>query len=66
MQSTAPLSPASCHSPFDVRPLTPSLGAEISGVDLTQGTSAELFATEVLPRFNEAQPSRQPALADVL
>ena len=44
MPSTAPLSPASCHSPFDVRPLTPSLGAEISGVDLTQGTSAELFA----------------------
>ena len=26
-------------------------------------TSAELFAKEVLPRFAEAQPSRQPALA---
>ena len=29
-------------------------------------TSAELFAKEVLPRFAEAQPSHQPALAAAL
>ena len=29
-------------------------------------TSAELFAKEVLPRFVEAQPARQPALAAAL
>jgi alkanesulfonate monooxygenase SsuD/methylene tetrahydromethanopterin reductase-like flavin-dependent oxidoreductase (luciferase family) len=29
-------------------------------------TSAELFAKEVMPRFVEAQPSRQPALAAAL
>jgi hypothetical protein len=29
-------------------------------------TSAELFAREVMPRFAEAQPSPQPALAGAL
>ena len=29
-------------------------------------TSAELFAKEVMPRFNEAQPSRRAALATAL
>ncbi|HEX2333459.1 MAG TPA: TauD/TfdA family dioxygenase, partial [Burkholderiales bacterium] len=29
--------------PFSVRPLTPYLGAEISGIDLAQDISAELF-----------------------
>jgi alpha-ketoglutarate-dependent 2,4-dichlorophenoxyacetate dioxygenase len=38
MNSTADL-----RLPFSVRPLTPKLGAEISGVDLTQGVTPEVF-----------------------
>ena len=36
-------SPADLRLPFAVRPLTPKLGAEISGVDLAQGVTPEVF-----------------------
>jgi len=35
---------APAAAPFSVRPLTPALGAEISGLDLAQGVSPEVFA----------------------
>ena len=36
-------STANLRLPFTVRPLTPKLGAEISGVDLAQGVAPDVF-----------------------
>jgi taurine dioxygenase len=50
MSSTADL-------PFAVRPLTPNLGGEVSGIDLTQGVTPEIFRG-----IREAFPSLSGAL----
>ena len=44
MHSTASRSVDAPAAPFVVRPLTPALGAEISGLDLAQGVSPAAFA----------------------
>src|SRR5450432_281843 len=44
MQSSARALPASSDLPFDVRLLTPVLGAEISGMDIARGVLPDVFA----------------------
>jgi taurine dioxygenase len=43
MQSPARTPAATNHAPFDARPLTPALGAEISGLDLSRAVPADVF-----------------------
>ena len=43
MRSSFRTLPASSDLPFNVRPLTPALGAEISGLDIARGVSPDVF-----------------------
>ncbi len=61
--------PESQDAPFQVRPLTPNLGAEISGLDLAAGVSPEVFR-ELYDAFLHYQvlvfaPSKLPPAAQV-